>query len=247
MSTSGIIIMIVLLLTLELVERESKDEQSMVETVDIAEISAEVQTTEEQIENLQQQLEQTDQIIQTASTLSPGDLSRQIRNLNLQNDELERSVSELNRQWKTTSLQQGEMSDELKKLLETRKALADLNREESKLKTEIDTVVTENRPVFSFPQTDRHSGWLVVVSKNKFEAAPLEKASRPIGFKSRSSFLRWIGSQKSTAKFFLVVRPDGIDTFDRIREQFDRSSVRYGFDLTGQNQVILNADRGAGQ
>lgn len=257
MSTSGIIIMIVLLLTLELVERKTSGSQS-VAPFEIRKIADEIELIETKIISLQERLKQSDEIVQTASDLSPGDLRRQIDELQGQSDALTQTVNKLQVEWKAASSRNGRLTQEQRELLSTRKTLAGLKREQSRIQAEIETLVTENRPIFKFPQRDRRSGWLTVVASDKVQVAPLEKAARPVTFQSKPGllnsrnaaelFLQWIDAENATsAYFFLIVRPDGVEAFTQIAEKLDQRSIRYGFDLTGQDQVILNAERGAVQ
>lgn len=255
MSTSGIVIMIVLLLTLELVEQRT----SSVQATDLFEntkLFDEVKETETKLNELRERLNQFDETIRTDPALSPRDLNRQIQDLRVQSDALAETVNDLQTELNTSSTRDGRLSEEQRKLQLFRQNLSVVEQEESRLRAEIETLTTENRPIFKFPQRDRRNGWLAVVSSSTVEIAPLGRVARPVIFQSKMSsldftdaadrFVRWIDKENATSAFFyLIVRPDGVEVFSKIADKLDQRSIRYGFDLTGSDQVILNAERGA--
>jgi hypothetical protein len=84
-------------------------------------------------------------------------------------------------------------------------------------------------------------------------AAPLGRAARPVIFAQRSiqgrilAFSAWMQKRSAAQDYFvMLIRPDGIAGFDALREAVDARGFDMGFDLIGQNEIVLDPERGAG-
>lgn len=257
MSTSGIVIMMVLLLTLELVQRDGQAEQRA-PIVDGAQLEREIQTAEREIAAFEQRLRESDALVQTMSTVSPAELKRQVQQLRDENTRLAQQVGTL--RGRRNELRNGddELAAERERIELLKKQLAERQQEQRRLQTALESAVSDDRPIFSFPRGSRQSGWLVVISDQEIKAAPLGRSAKPLAFRAGGgflgmgsadgAFLKWADSlPTANSYFFLIVRPDGVDPFERITESFDQDGIPYGFDVTGQDQAILNPQRGAVQ
>lgn len=254
MSTSGIVIMMVLLLTLELVERKEGQENLVVRD-DRNQIEAHITKRQQEIHELQNRIDQSDAIIQQASSISPSDLKEKVESLRLQNALLRNEVSALKDKLEIADATDAQAEANRDQLRSKQDQLAEMRRERTRLEAEIESVRRDERPIFSFPKGDQRSGWLVVVSENRIALAPIGRAARPLSFQSKGEilslrsavdqFLEWTSSQPIGAFYFFLIRPGGTNTFDRIRTKFDERQIQYGFDLAGLEQVILDPERGA--
>ncbi len=254
MSVSGIMIVIVLLLTLELVNRN--DSPSETSTARLAEeIKAQVRRTRQDVAHLEAELQQADQLMATAGDTTPEMLRRSIAEAAEWAEELEAEAAEATRRI--------EMLDEERKRLAVGqfelKAMKDkLDRTLSAIWS-IETELSDKskRPVFTIPNGSRRSGWLAVISENRIDVAQLERSMRPLTFTSDSGllgkgadekFVDWANSLGAGNAFvYLLIRPRGISLFDEVRDGLERHAIQYGFDVVPANLKLLHPERGAAE
>lgn len=254
MSVSGIIIVLVLLLSLELIQKPEHAAAATGSAV-AGQLQAEIERAETARADMERRLRTNDERIQASTSLSVEDLRRQIKQyqaangeLAIENARLKSQVDDLQQRDRNARITAAERGDVRGK--------ADAARQTAdSLQQQVETERNENRPVFALPRGFNKQGWIAVISATDVTVAPLGRASRPrtfmaeSGFLGRSAdaaFLEWAQSLSSSSLYFLLmVRPDGIEAFDRICTALDERQTAYGFDLVPSGQGLLHAERGA--
>ncbi|WP_437229461.1 hypothetical protein SH661x_001453 [Planctomicrobium sp. SH661] len=258
MSTSGIMIMIVLILCLELIQRPEISAHASPPVSEPGVPQSTISELQEEIRLLERRIVDANSLIQSASQLTAAELDEQIQNLQTVNQLLSAKKDDL--QTKLTAIEQGEPADDLrrKQLEELRRRFLAAQQEAARLKHELQVEIHEDRSIFSLPRGDRRSGWIVELSASAIQVAPIGRAEKPTRFvPSRSGFLQtktpqqafldWTKQAESQAYFFLFVRPDGVEAFEEISQVFEKNNVSFGFDLADSEQQLLHPVRGAGE
>lgn len=254
---SGIIIIMVLLLALELVQRRNDGGGS--QKLDVSHLEAALLLAESELEEMQAVSSEQDAQLRELADASPIALREQL-------DELRRTLTAT--QIKSEELRgRGQRLRDRHKSLQVKwfenkqkaRDLADLRRRQAELRKEIDEVRQDDRPIYSMPRGTKLKGWLALVESGTITVAPLGRASRPTTFRGSKKgvlgtfgpvdeFMQWARRQpKASAYFFLIVRPDGREEFDKLEEALASQRFQFGFDLAGLDETVLDDARGAGE
>ncbi|SFJ01959.1 hypothetical protein [Planctomicrobium piriforme] len=255
MSTSGIMIMIVLLLSLELIQRHGQAGHAAV-TFDLPTLQDGIAAASRDLEIIEAELKNGDELVQAASSISVVALKDRLQTLLTANaaftEERDELMSEVQVQSQATpetmaqEQQKATLNSQIHELAQTRDSL----------QQQLQQTQQDDRPIFSFPRGTETSGWLVEISAKRIQAAPFGRAERPMVFSGKpgtliditpqQEFLDWSAKQSGQhAYFFLLVRPSGAAAFDEICGRFDQLRTRYGFDVMGTDQILLHPERGA--
>ena len=254
MSVSGIIIVILLLLTLELIQQPGQ--QAAAANLDLSgDFQHAIDEAARDIAQIESELTKADRLIRESTHESPDELRRrigqgrdEIERLQQENQRLAGQLEALRDAEKQAKLRQFENGDDQERL-------DALQAEVAVTAEQIEQERIEDRPLYSAPRGFSGSGWVAVVSANRVALAPLGVAAKPTVFTTSGRFLRddasrqflnWVDSNAdSSAYFLLLIRPDGVESFERIQQGLDERAVSYGFDVVGANQVVLHPERGA--
>lgn len=255
-SVSGIIIVMVLLLSLELVERPEQDSQRITSSV-ATDVESAITEAEAELETLQGSVQELNSLISDIAETSPSELQNEIDSLRRRIDEKEQGLKRLQAQEEQLKeekedvlVQQFDRKDEREELNKVIRELADLQEQ-------LEQEREEDRLVFTLPKGSKKSGWLAVIESGRIETAPIGRESRPIRFTSSSSgflgtdtavnqFMEWARDRNASSSYFLVlVRPSGASAFDQLESRLSLSGIQFGFDLIDENQSVLHPKRGA--
>lgn len=255
---SGIIIIIVLMLALELVQRRDHAGQDS-QQADVHQLEAAVSQAEAELQATQAASTQADSQLRELSDASPIALREQLKELRrtleaaqVESESLRGRGQQLKTQHKSIKVKWFENKAQAQELTELRQRQAELQKQ-------IDGVREDDRPIYSMPRGTKLKGWLAVVESGTITVAPLGRASRPTTFRGRKKgvlsssgavdeFMAWARRQPKAAAYFLViVRSDGHDEFGKLEEALTSQQIRFGFDLAGLEQTVLDSERGAGE
>jgi len=255
-SVSGIIIVMVLLLSLELVDRPEAN-SNMVTSAVAANVAEAIVEAVAELESLQHSVQELNSLIGDVANTSPAELAAEIESLRLrieekrlQIEQLRDQAEELEREQKRVLVEQFDLKDERERLAEVEQEIADLERQ-------IEQEQTDERLVFSLPKGFKKTGWIAVIEAGKIEIAPLGQEARPLRFTVRPSgfigtesaadqFLDWADGRSTARSYFLLlVRPSGAADLDELQTSLSRRGFEFGFDLIGAEQSVLHPERGA--
>lgn len=255
-SVSGIIIVMVLLLSLELLDRPETKPNSVTSSV-AANVETAIVEASAELDTLQLTVQELNSLIGDVANTSPAELAAEIESLRRRIDKKRRQIEQL-------QIQAQELEQEEKKVLveqfdlkDERVRLAEIEQNIAGLEQQIEEEKSDDRLVFSMPRGFKKSGWLAVVEAGKIETAPLGREAPPLRFTVRPSgfigtesaadqFLDWAESRSTTKTYFLLlVRPSGAADFDELETSLTLRGFEYGFDLIGADRVVLHPERGA--
>lgn len=252
-AVSGVMIVIVLLLAVELMQRPEGEGRPSIAVRN--QLVAAIDEAHQQRRRLTEQVAEADRQFRALAAAPPRQLQARI-------DELEREIEEFKRQIERQRAQSDELTEQEQQVAAERfdaqadeEELQRIQAQIDDLEERIDRLRSSERPLYGLPRGFRGEGWLVVVDAERIEAASLARRQRPIVFESSAGslddgpaapFLRWADLQDSGSSYWLLlVRPDGVDVFDLLEPALRAQRLRYGFDLVAQDETILDPESGA--
>lgn len=253
-SVSGIFIVMVLLLTLELVERSSAGAPPA-EAALAADVQQATVQAERELAALQGAAANQDQLLREVAEFSPEELreaiaarQREIPRLEAELEQARARSEALQESARSAAVEQFDLRDE-------REELERLQGEIAQTESQVREDEQSDRPVFTLPRGFAKQGWLVVLEAEAIAAAPLDRPARPTRFQGEPGVLfdespaeqlvDWAGKQSRSVYLMMLIRPDGIEAFDEAAAELDRRGIEYGFDLVTQDQELLHPQRGA--
>lgn len=243
-AVSGIVIVMVLLLSLELIQRPTLAKPVTVEVRD--ELKATIEEARLELRRLEAGLADRDRLIKELAEMTPKETERQIRTVKQNIIELEHKITLLQEQ--RSRLEEEKKRVEVRHFdqKDARDELAELQRRIEQLKKELDREETTDRPIFALPRGVDKQGWVVVVSGSKIQAAPMNRVQAPISFDTSDELIDWTNRMDTSSAYLLIlVRPSGLDDFEALRPSLRRNDISFGFDLVGADEKILDPIRGA--
>lgn len=254
-SVTAIVIVVVLFLALDLVQRkESAHADSPAVVVeDLTERIAELRA---ELERLQSETTRADATVRELAQHSPAELQADVASAERAVQNLQARLKQLVERHK---LWQSREKAALAAKFDLRPQQLQLEKSQQAsrdLQQEIQEGRNDKRPIYGLPRGVAQEGWVAVIEEEAITIAPLGRRSKPIQFGQGSvpiltgtaagAFLKWVKDERQQrAYFLLLIRPGGAAHFDEIDTKFSDMSMLFGFDLIDAQQEILHPEKGA--
>jgi hypothetical protein len=250
-SVTGIIVMITLILTLELLQREPNTPAAQTTRL-VEQLRPALAAAEKEVAALQSQLAGGQSELAEAASLSPSGLEKEHYETAQAVERLKRETAALESQAERLDRQHEKQANEWDARAGDRAALEQLQAELAELKEEREQLERQNRVVYN-PAAGGQTAWLVEVAGDRLTAARAGVGAPPLAFDATISLLRqraffnWAEQRVAEGGYFvLLVRPQGIDAFDALREGLRDRGLDFGFDLIGRDATVIDPVKGAG-
>ena len=254
-SVTAIVIVVVLFLALDLVQRKEAAHADTTAGV-VEDLTARIEELKSELAQLQDQTARTDSTVRDSAKFSPAELQADVKNaeqaiLDLQSRQ--KQLAERNKLWqsreKAALAQKFDLRPQQLQLEQTDKANRDLEQQ-------IEAGRNDKRPIYGLPRGVTNGGWVAVIEKDVVTVAPLGRQARPQRFQqaalslfadtSAGEFVKWVKQENHQNAYFLrLIRPGGATQFDEVDSQFAKSEISFGFDLIDAHQEILHPEKGA--
>ncbi|MDB5341231.1 MAG: hypothetical protein JWN70_6850 [Planctomycetaceae bacterium] len=254
-SVTAIVIVVVLFLALDLVQRkESAHADSPAGVVeDLTERIAELRA---ELERLQAETTRTDATVRELAQHSPAELQAEATGAERAVQDLQARLKQLverHKLWqsreKAALARKFDLRPQQLQLEKSKQASRDLQQQ-------VEEGRNDRRPIYGLPRGVSTGGWVVVIEEEVIFAAPLGRRAKPIKFQqgplplvtgtAASAFLRWIRDEKQQkAYFLLLIRPGGAEQAHEINFSFTEKSTLNGYDVIGAQEEILHPEKGA--
>lgn len=255
-SVTAIVIVVVLFLSLDLIQRKQSNPSKSAAALSHA-VTARIQQLEIELAKLRRETENADNLVQEVASFSPSELRTQIaqREIALTNlHDSQRSQRQIQLDWQARDRLVNVKKFELEPV---RQELEQTLRETQDLGAVLENERREGRTIFEVPRGFNKTGWIGVVESDRITIAQLGCASKPLLFESSGiAFLKtsaanamsnWIDREHHQSDYFLIlIRPDGCRMFDSVEEILQTKRISFGFDVIDTDRVILHPERGAG-
>ena len=258
-SVSGILIVTVLLMTLDLLQQPeaAQSQQPLRATVAAAE-EAIAEATRER-DRLQQSLSVVaDNVNETAAAV-PAVVQQETVAIEHEQQRLRSELADLKARRAEARLRESTAEARQFDSRAQRKRLEELQQQTKAAQAQAAEDRQQDRVFYETPRGFDKQGWVVVVGGNKIAVASLKTAGPPQTFtgtgisagpiadtKLVESFWNWLEPEATARTYLLIlVRPSGVANFKTLRSKVEDTSVTYGFDTVGEHQKVLDPARGA--
>lgn len=254
-SVTAIVLVVVLFLVLDLLQRKQATQQVTVEAVS-EDLEARIAEIEAELEQLKAVTSRADAMVQEVAEFSPAELQADIT-------ATEQAIKDLESQQQSQNERHKALSNRLKTALAAQfdlrpkqEELAQTKRETRDVRSAMESTRTDPRIIFALPKGFNKSGWIAVIESDLISVAPLGRPVKPIEFRQTGislfsgtpsdAFVKWIKSQElEGAYFLLLVRPGGATLFDAVDSKLTTLSIAHGFDVIDSQRPILHPEKGA--
>jgi len=249
-SVTGIILLMTLLLTLELVQRHSTA-TAQADDAPTRDLQQEIANAEKVREELEAQLRQREKELLEAASMSPQQLADLQNNLERELRQLEAEIQRLGQQNASMDVKKNNWKARKFVRADEQEKLDELRSKKEQMQKELELLKDSNRMIYNPSKGSAKAAWLVDISDSTIFVARAGEQSRPLRFEQRNDssevkrFLDWATSRSSASEFFvLLVHPSGVVAFYEIREKLRSSGFDFGFDLIGKDVTVIDPERG---
>lgn len=253
-SVTAIVIVIVLFLALDLIQRKQSAHAGTASGVG-EDLTARIAELQAELTRLQAETTRTDATVREVAQFSPAELQaevttaeRSIQSLQSRHKQLLEHHGLWQSKEKAALAQKFDLRPQQLQLEITRQAHRDVQQQ-------IEEGRNDRRPIYGLPRGITTGGWVAVIEEDVVTVAPLGRRAKPREFRqgalpiitgtAADAFVKWAKQEEQRAYFLLLIRPGGAAQFDEIASEFIDLSMSYGFDLIDAQQEILHPEKGA--
>lgn len=256
-SVTAILIVIVLCMCLELLEKTESTAES-IQTELVADLRQSLADLRRQLDEMSASPPVTEDLA-TVAAVSPSELRARLQ-------DYQRNTLAADQKLRQEETRQTELRQQLTRaaaaLFDRKTDVDELNRLESQIsevQSRLASLEALDRPIYSMPRGSNRTGWLVVVTSGLIECALLGESRPPLQFRetpgripgvesAAQAFLKWVDQSKDPNRYFMIlVRPDGAGEFSAIEDRLESRAIAFGFDVVDAQQALIDPVHGAGQ
>ena len=106
----------------------------------------------------------------------------------------------------------------------------------------------QGRIIYQIDGKFSQTPWLIQVAANRIMVAPMRKKTRPQVFSTPGMFLQWVDQHRDPqADYFLVViKPKGVKIYRQLRDELHKRGFDMGIDLIPEDKDAISMQTGAG-
>lgn len=250
-SVAGVVILVTLILTLELIQakRHSVADHTTAVARHLPDALADIQDS---VSAAEEQLKQRDAALREAAPLSPRtlegerlDTDRQIQRLQAELEALEREATHLEQQ-------RAKRVDDRVEQQAAQDGVEENRNEGRAIKGEVERLKNSNRVIYNPSKMSGKHAWLVEIDGSRFMVARAKTKMKPVVFEGYESpttaetFLTWAAERDRQSEYFvLLIHPSGIEAYQTVQDRLKNLGFDVGFDLLGPEQTAIDLEHGA--
>jgi prefoldin subunit 5 len=250
-SVTGIIVLITLLLTLELIQKVESSTTGPANAFP-RQIRQALVETREQVVKIRENMQQEQQAIDVLAAISPGLVKRQLHELEAQIQQLDFELETLRSQLVAATQEQTDWKSRRFDRLASQQELEALDQQVDALESRLEHLRKSNRVVYNPSHTTEKRAWLVDIGPDSVLAAEAGKRSVPLRFiegrqgRSSSDFIQWAGTRDHLSEYFiLLIRPLVVARYGEIRAELEKLGFQIGFEVIGPSVIPIDSRHGA--
>ncbi len=250
-SVTGIIVLITLLLTLELILKAESSATGQANAFP-GQLREALLETEEQVLELREKVQYDQQSIDEMAVVSPSLVKRQLHELETQIQQLEPKLEALRAQLVTATQEQIAWKARRFDRVASQQDLETLNQQVEALESDLEHLRKSNRVVYNPSSATGKRAWLVDIGPAGLLAAQAGKRSMPLRFgeglqpPGSAEFIQWAATRDKTSEYFiLLIRPRGVALYREIRVELETLGFQIGFEVIGESVTPIDAQHGA--
>lgn len=242
MSVTGIMILITLILSLEMMERQEMSPRERT-----SEIISQLKEAVGEVEGLEKQFNTGKAQLADLTRFSPSHLQAQISELTELTEVLQTENESIAEDQQKTEVAKNKAVAQQDQLRAEQKTIEEIQQQIQSMKERLAKMKQENRVIFNPAEGSSKTPWLVELTTNKISVAEMGKTQVPFQFSDVNHFEDWLtGRNPGTQYFVLLVKPDGIEQFNSLLPILKEKNYDVGFDLLSANQSAIDPQTGAG-
>jgi len=252
MSVTGIIVLVMLLLTLELVQLD-RLASTPNSSAAAAPLLKAIEEVEQELDSASQALSQGNIAVEELAMLPLDEAKRQKGRLKTEIDRLTIEIDRKSQQYQESLLQNEVLEEALDASSDTKDELESIQQNIDSLRQQLEDLGKINRVIYNPNAKSHKRAWLVDLSLEGFQVAELGKVSPPIRFvqevhQQRFGALRsWANTRNPRTDYFiLLVRPRTIEIYQDVRKELEDLGFDLGFDVIGNGVTVIDPISGAG-
>lgn len=244
-SVTGVMILLTLLLSIELIQRivSSAPQQTKKQ---VAASFGSIEEMRTEAASLQSKLQSSGKLTKDLPSMDAGALKQTRLQLEEINDELRREVADIGE--RSRNKQREVLAEEIASASE-RQLMADevtrLEKVVADAEQQLASMKTSNR-IFFRKEPGGKDTWIVEITASGLQAAKLGVTARPLQFANTRSLVRWLQPLNARATaFYLIVKPDGESQFEDAKEAIRNAGFDVGFGVLAADQQVIDPITGA--
>ena len=251
-SVTGIIVLVMLLLSLELIQLEQLS-ATLSPSVSAEPLRDAIKKMDREIDSVNQDLKLGNAEVYEFATLPMDEALRQKRVLEADILRLVEDVQRIQQQHQESLLQNEVLKVALDASSDTQSDLESLQQRIEAFREQLEALKKNNRVIYNPNAKSDKRAWLVDLSLEGLQIAELGKVVPPVRF-DQGGQARQIEALKNWAKtrnfrteyFILLVRPKTIEIYKEVRSCLEDLQYDLGFDVIGDDAMVIDPITGAG-
>ena len=249
-SVTGIIVLILLVLSLELVDREYGTPVAQNRTVR-GQTQRALEDARDNIAKLEQELAADE--FESVESLSPAVLEAQKRDLQTKVAEITRQAKLDASQLKKLDAKYTAATEALLSRFDERNEIAQLEEVVTDTDAKIQTIQQGRRLIYNPSETPGKTAWLLQLDADRILISPAGKSQKPLLFEgSEKTRIRAVvaWSEESLNPrddyFLVLVKPQAVTQFRELHKELDAQGFKVAIDLIATDQTAVDSVTGAG-
>ncbi|QDT28781.1 hypothetical protein Enr10x_41270 [Gimesia panareensis] len=242
MSVTGIMILITLILSLEMMERQEMSPRERT-----SEIISQLKSAVGEVEDLEKQFQAGKSQLEDLTRFSPSYLQTQINELTELTAALQAENTSIAQDQKQTTDEKNKAVEQQEQIKTEQNKTEEIQQQIQNLKERLEKMKQENRVIFNPAEGTSKTPWLVEISANNISVAEMGKSQVPSQFTNVLQFEDWLTGRNPASEYFvLLIKPDGIEQFHALLPLLKEKHYDIGFDLLSASQNAIDPQTGAG-
>jgi len=251
-AVTGVIILVMLLLTLELIQIDRLS-TTLNPAANPEPLLKAIQEIDQEIESLNQFLQSGNTELKELASLPDDEAQRQKSVLIREIDHLADEIKRGSQRHQESLLQNDVLQEALEASSDKKTELKSLQQQIATLQEQLEALQKKNRIIFNPNAKSNKRAWLIDISVNSFLVAELGRTVPPVLFDQESqqrrvkTLLAWANTRNSRSEYFiLLLRPETIEIYKEVRKELEGLSFDLGFDVLGNDVTVIDPIAGAG-
>jgi hypothetical protein len=249
-SVTGIMVLVTLLMSLELIERRRHAPAVQVSTSHVPDMRTAVADAQDEIRRLNDRRTRGEKLLAELVDVAPGELAEQAGDLERLVLLLERDATNLQEKEKKALGREQQAQAQAQAREPDRQKVPELAERSQQLASALERLKSENRVLYHPATGAPKAPWLVEVTAERLAAAPVGRPAQPQIFDRPTrlaDFKHWVITLDRNSDYLvLLIKPSGVTIFDQLNEDLKRLGFDLGFDLLSADQTAIDPQAGAG-
>lgn len=241
-AVTGIVLLLVILLSLCLVQLPDAEGSPEVSNTDSQTLTNEIQEVRERLQLLQ---ELPTDPLDERYLLTEDQLKQELR----KQQALKRQLENEKRMLAANLNDLQEVSTKLSEKLNSNPIVAKikrLNQKTSQLEKRLGKLKESNRRLYNFRDVSARAPWIIDLSKSRTLIGSSDSEQSKVVFDDQNPTVRiekmsnWLSQNASNKDYFvLIVRAGTVTTYRAVRKQLEATGAKIGIDVVGPNVTVL--------